>query len=201
MLDPTAPAFSANAAMAHIGALAPGLACALVADAIALSTLVRPLGPRGLKILGWLHKTILCSVVLMWLTGGAMVLAKVMPGGAGISPKLVVKLGVVVLISLNALAIGRIALPQLRSMQGATFDAFPTRTRLQLGLIGGVSSACWMSALALGAIDVFKPMDFANLALCIGPILALGTLAGLAVAMAAPRIGALAPHRSAVPSG
>lgn len=179
---------TAIAVFLHVLALAPGLGCALAADSLALSTLVRPLGPRGLKFLGWLHKTILISLILMWLSGLAMVAVKMMPGGDGITPKLMIKLMTVLVLSTNALAIGAIALPELRKRQGQTFAAIAPAMRLRLGVIGGVSSACWMSALALGTVAVLKPMGYGMLLLCLGPVVGLGVVAGVVVALAAPRI-------------
>lgn len=179
------------AVFVHILVLAPGLGCALAADGLALSTLFRPLGPRGFKILGWLHTAILSALIFMWMSGLAMVAAKLMPGGAGLSPKLVIKLLTVVMLSANALAIGYVALPELRARQGQTFAAIPSRKRLQLGIIGGVSSACWATALALGLIDAFKSMGYGGLVATLGPMMAAGFALGLGVALAAPKIAVL----------
>lgn len=170
----------------HLTALIPGLVCALAADGIALSTMVRPLSPGTKAALLDLHRFILVALALMWISGLTLIALKLAPGGTGLTPKLIVKVMIVAVLTLNAQAITRVALPHLQTLTHRAFGTLPTTTRITLGLIGGVSAAAWASALALGALDWMKPLGFDALALTLGPWAALIALSAIAVAWAAP---------------
>jgi hypothetical protein len=81
---------------------------------------------------------------------------------AQFTPKLMVKLFVVTILTVNALAIGSAALSYVEPMVGQRLGAIDLRTRLFASLIMGVSVFCWMSALALGVFTRLRDMDFAG---------------------------------------
>lgn len=188
------------AVTAHLAGLVPGLAFALAADALALSSLVRPLGPRALKILRQLHNLILMALALLWLSGLTMIWLRLGPMEGSLTPKLMVKLGTVTLLSLNAVIIGRFVLPRMRTCQGQVFGQFPAPLRMQLALIGSISTACWSSALALGLVKALAPMGFASLGLILGPVLLASIVGGIVMARTAPWLAALAPRDRAAPA-
>jgi hypothetical protein len=172
--------------MVHWAALVPALAMAISADLVALGSLRRPLGPRALGGLGRLHRGLLVALAVLWVSGLAMVALRLGPLGTGLTPKVLVKLGAVGILSLNAVAIGRIVLPGLAAQRDRCFGAFPAPLRMRLALIGAVSSACWAGALALGTIGALAEMGLADLALVLGPVLAAALSGGVLMALTAP---------------
>lgn len=170
----------------HFMGLVPGLLYAFAADATALRSLRRPLAASELRQLRDFHVIISVALLLLWVSGLTLVWLKVGPGGGSLTPKLMVKLAVVCMLTANAFAIGRIGLNGLATRPPQRLGDYPASFRMRLGLIGGLSAACWISAFALGMYKPLAVMDFGQIALRLGPVLALGLGGGLALASAAP---------------
>jgi hypothetical protein len=82
---------------------------------------------------------------------------------AQFSAKLIAKLMVVSLLTLNALIIGAYALPCFARQVDLSFGESDPPTLLKLSGIAGVSLSCWTSTLALGVFSQLKPMPFGDL--------------------------------------
>ncbi len=170
---------------AHLVGLALGLGLAFCADLLALRTLRMPICERDVWILQALHRVILGGLLLLWISGLYILYLRTGFDTARFSPKLMAKLVVVTLLSLNALSISTNAIPGFTSQIGRTFGAFPSTLRLRLSLIAGLSASCWISALALGAFSQLKPMSYEALFNTLSPIFALGLGGALVLSICA----------------
>lgn len=170
---------------AHIMGLAAGLGLAFCADILAVRALFVPVSGRDVWLLGVLHRVILGGLALLWLSGLYILYLRTGFDPAQFTPKLMAKLAVVTLLSLNAASISRVALPAFASQQGRTFGTFPAALRLRLSAIAGLSLSCWLSGLALGVFSQFKPMGFDGLTAILAPVFAAGLGGAMLFAMAA----------------
>lgn len=159
---------------AHLIGLALGLGLAFCADLLALRALSTPIAERDVWLLRSLHRVILGGLLLLWISGLYILYLRTGFDPAKFSPKLMAKLVVVTLLSLNALSISLHAIPGFAAQTGRTFGAFPPALRLRLALIAGLSASCWLTALALGAFSQLKPMGFDALFNTLSPLFALG---------------------------
>lgn len=173
------------ARMAHLIGLALGLGLALCADLLALRALRMPITERDVWILKALHRIILGGLLLLWISGLFILYLRTGFDTALFSPKLMAKLAVVTLLSLNALSISTNAIPGFAAQTGRTFGAFPLGLRLRLSLIAGLSASCWISALVLGAFSQLKPMLFDGLFYVLAPVYAAGFGGALLLAIGA----------------
>ena len=70
------------------------------------------------------------------------------------TPKLMAKVVTVTVLTVNACAIAWVAMPILHKARGRSIAELPARTRSLLSLIGGISTASWILALAMGVSKV-----------------------------------------------
>jgi hypothetical protein len=104
-----------------------------------------------------LHRTLVWTLLALWVTGTALVGFDVWTKGAQtlLNPKLQAKVAVVVLLTLNGVALKRHVLPALQKAGSLL--------RLQLGprmlslFVGAVSAASWLYAALLG---VGRPLSW-----------------------------------------
>ncbi|MFK7752183.1 MAG: hypothetical protein AB8B51_06500 [Sedimentitalea sp.] len=185
----------------HLLGLASGLGLALTADALALRFFMRPITRNDLHLLDRLHKLILAGLTLLWISGLTLLYLRTGFDMAQFTPKLMVKLGVVGLLSINALAVGALVLPTLARYQGCRFGDIPALARLRLALIGGLSSACWSGALALGVFSQLKTQTLSTLLVMFALLLCTCFLAATAAAFNARRIARLHKMATQGPQG
>lgn len=170
----------------HLLGLALGFGLALVADASAARLMVRPLDRREITALQRLHRTVSLGLVLFWISGLVLLYLRTGFEPRNFSPKLMTKLGVVTLLTANAVMIGRHALPVIEATQGLRFGALPQGLRVQMAVLGALSTAGWISALALGVFSQMKRMEWSHLSEIVG-IIYLAALSGaLLAALVAP---------------
>ncbi|MCB1341329.1 MAG: hypothetical protein KDK24_09735 [Pseudooceanicola sp.] len=179
----------------HLTGIACGLGLALVADLVALRSFLSPVGSRDVWMLRCLHRIILGGLALLWVSGLYILWIRTGFDIAQFSPKLVVKLAVVTLLSLNALMIGSWALPRYARLAGLRFGDFPMQDRLRLSTIAGVSLSCWLSALALGVFSQLKVMDFATLQMIFAPLFLTAIAGALAMGLGARTLARLTEPR------
>ena len=193
----TESVFLLDAARAgHIAGLACGLGLALVADLLALRSILAPVTQRDVWTLRCLHRIILGGLALLWISGLCILWLRTGFDPDRFSPKLITKLVIVALLTLNALVIGRYALPRYATFCGLRFGAFPVQERLRLSAIAGMSLSCWLSALALGVFSQLKALDFASLEAIFLPVFLAGIAGALAVGLGARALGAFGEARA-----
>ena len=108
----------------HLLGLALGFGVAILADLCAARSLFRPLDYRELETLHQYHRTVALGLALFWASGLVLLWLRTGFQPENFSPKLMTKLGVVSLLTVNAVLIGRIGLPTMIAWQG--FDASGT---------------------------------------------------------------------------
>ena len=114
----------------------------------------RPIAPRELGLFDDLHRFVVGTLALVWITGLALIWLRTGFQLSEFSPKLFSKLIVVTVLTLNATAIGAFALPLMRTRMGAVPLHFSLSQKLTLGTVAAVSTASWLLALSLGGSKV-----------------------------------------------
>lgn len=187
-MDPTLINDAARAI--HLLGLALGFGVALVADLSAARLLLRPLDRSEIAALERFHRMVAFGLVLFWLSGLVLLWLRTGLDIANFSPKLVAKLGVVTLLTFNAILIGKIGLTVVKKLGNRRFGALPTGVRIQMSLLGSLSTAGWVSALALGVFSQLRTTPWSVLSEIIGMIYLLALIGGFAAAIIAPFIDA-----------
>ena len=169
----------------HLLGVAFGLGGALILDAALLRCLRgAPVETGTVALAGHLSRFVKLGLALLWVTGiGFLVTADGGPAAALANPKVVAKLVIVVALTLNAIAIERIALPLVARNRGrALFAGVSPVGRVGLLFAGALSAASWIVPFVLGIARGW------NFVVPAGDILAgwlalvcIGMLVGLAV--------------------
>ncbi|MGY3438630.1 MULTISPECIES: hypothetical protein [unclassified Marinovum] len=149
--------------------VAIGLGVAFTADFIVLSHLRSRTTPRDHATLETCHSVVTLALVGMWASGLALIYLRTGFVWAEFSPKLLVKLLVVAVLTFNAVLIGRYALPMFRTAGARGIWALGAGQRNAAVVIGGVSTASWLFALALGS-SKFLATSSATVFLCLLPL-------------------------------
>lgn len=173
----------------HLIGLAFGLGLALCADILALTTLFRKITATDLTLLKWMHWVVYLGLGILWVSG--LLILWMQTGGdpAAISPMMITKLVVTLLLTLNARMIGSTVLPVLKRNVGKRFGALPLVTRIHFGAIAALSLACWLSALALGAFTHLEQMGFSELQVYLAPPILLGLVVPIMTGISARILG------------
>lgn len=164
----------------HILAVAIGLGTAFLADYHLLSRLRRPVDDSFLDSLDLYHSVVWKMILAMWITGFILVGIRTGFVLSNFSPKLISKLVTVSILTANAALISRFAMPVIRAARGRSVLWLPRKTKLGLAIIGAISSASWLLALAMGSSKVLAASS-GSVFLVLLP-LAYGTAVVLALA-------------------
>ncbi len=171
---------------AHLVGLALGFGVAIMADLCAARSMFRPLQDHEFDDLHRYHRTVALGLALFWASGLVLLWLRTGFDPANFTPKLIAKLCVVSLLTVNAYLIGRIGLPTMMAWAGYRFGALPIAHRLRLAALAGMSGAGWISALALGVFSMMKTFESDILMEVIGAIYVVGLGGALAAAVVAP---------------
>lgn len=174
--------------LGHLVGLALGFGLALYADSRFLGTLAQPVDRARLEELRRIHVHVALALGLLWVTGILLLAIRTGLDSGQVTPKLVAKLSVVGVMTLNARLIACRALPILERAGGASFCRLPRGARLRMAAIGAVSAASWVSALGLGAIGAMKLMGALPLALILSGVYLAALSTGVVLALLAPLI-------------
>lgn len=138
----------------HLLAVCIGLGASIMADLYILNRLRMPLSPEMLATLHRTHLVVWAALGAMWATGLGLVYIRTGFDPAAFTPKLIAKLATVSVLTFNALLIGWVVMPMLKRGKGRSIAALAPRLRLRLAVIGGISSASWVLALAMGVSKI-----------------------------------------------
>ncbi|MEL6235725.1 MAG: hypothetical protein AAFR46_15095 [Pseudomonadota bacterium] len=172
--------------LVHLAGVALGLGLGIYADSRFLRGLGRPILPSRLSELRRIHEHVYLALALLWVSGLVLFAMRTGLDPSLFSVKLLAKFCVVALLTVNAMAIGAIALPLLELSVEKRFCDLSRPRRLILGLIGGISCASWGLALALGVFTAAKEMSGGMLLVFLGSGYALGLTVGAVIAFGAP---------------
>lgn len=137
-----------------------GLGAAFLADIQVLQALRRPISRDLLLQLLLCHRFVWAGVFGMWVTGIALIYIRTGFDLAAFTPKLMSKLAIVTILTLNAWLIGRVGLPMLYHARGTLPMTMPLQQKLQGGWLASLSSASWLMALGLGSSKVLAVADW-----------------------------------------
>lgn len=154
----------------HLAALVTCAFLVLGADLTAARSAFRSLAEAEFKRLHRYHSLLTKGLVVFWITGLFLIWRGTGFDLEQFSPKLTAKVLVVTLLTMNALAIGRFALPYFEGKQGMTLGQFNLGVRVRLTGCAALSSASWISAFCLGAIPWLKTASVVELVNFLGPI-------------------------------
>jgi hypothetical protein len=138
----------------HILSVAIGLGAAFFADIYALSRITRKVDEALLATLHTCHRIVWIALFGMWITGTAMIYVRTGFELANFSPKLFSKLFTVTLLTINALLIGQIVMPAVAASRGKSLLSLSLSRKVGMGIMGAVSSASWILALAMGVSHI-----------------------------------------------
>ena len=144
------------ATFAHLGAMAAGLGAVIFADSTILSRLTRRITRRQMTVIDHAHYTITIALVLLWTSGLSLLGLKAGFDPANFSPKLVTKLGTVLVLTITAIAMAKFALPYMRANVGRRLIDAPLAEQCQLALCVAMSAAGWGTSLLLGSSKILK---------------------------------------------
>lgn len=170
----------------HLVGVAMGLGLGIYADARFVKGLGRPMLPSRVAELRRIHDHVAVALVVLWTSGLGLLWLRTGFDPAQMSPKLLTKLAIVGILTLNARVIGAIALPILERAVERRFADLPAAQRLALGVAGGVSCASWTAALGLGVFTAAKGLGPAELLTAMGATYAAALLGGIGLALLAP---------------
>lgn len=178
---------------AHLMGLAVGFGLALCADILALKFVFRPIEQRDVWLMRLMLRIILAGLAVLWAPGLYILFIRTGLDPAQFSPKLIAKLIVVTLLSINALIIGVYALPCFEKKVGHRFGEFDPAALLKLSGIAGLSLSCWLSALALGVFSQLKPLPFDSLQAVLVPVFLVGLTLAVLVSFCAAIVTRIGP--------
>ena len=161
------------ARIVHIAMLLVSFLIVIMADLTAAKSIRKTLTQKDITSLHKLHGALTLGLMFFWLSG--LILVDILTGFVWeeFSPKLVAKIAVVTILSINAILIGRLALPFYEKNQDMLFGEFTAPQRLRLASCGAVSAASWFSAFCLGAVESLQTA---------GPETLIGLLATIYIA-------------------
>lgn len=154
----------------HLLSLVVGLGVAFFADGLFVSSAHKGLSEARYAILLRAHDVATLALTGLWFTGIALAYDLTCFEPERITPKLVTKIGMVTLLTANALVIKEFVLPVMTRWRAFPFREYPLRLRLALTASGIVSATGWGTALLLGAAHSARAMDFKDLFLLLAPI-------------------------------
>jgi len=175
----------------HLIGLAGGFGLAIFADTVAARALFSPIKQEDIDLMHRLHTAIWTGLGLLWISGLSILYIRTGFDVAAFSPKLIAKLFIVTLLTVNAVLLGKIAMPLYEQNCGRHFHEFGVLARVQMGALAGISLSCWFSGLFLGAFTQLKPMGAEPLIMIFGGILTLGIGGAVTMSVVFPKLAVL----------
>lgn len=143
----------------HLLCFALGMGPAIYFDLRSLFRIALPFYPIDVEELHRIHKVVSLACLGLWASGMMLIWWRTNFDPAAFSPKLWAKLGVVTVLTVNAIYLSRCVMPSLANWTGSRLIDIPVRLLLPMTLCAGLSLSCWALALALGSSTVLKTAD------------------------------------------
>lgn len=147
----------------HLLCFAVGMGIGVSCDLRGLRRLNTPLTPQDIVEFERGHRLVSYALVGLWVTGLALIYIRTGFVIGDFSPKLWAKVMIVVLLSVNALAIGQVVMPYVAGHVGERAVSMSLGKFVTMAVAASVSMFCWLSGLALGASVTLKTADLAVL--------------------------------------
>lgn len=174
----------------HMASFAVGIGTAAFLELQVMKRFQTRIDSEGLQIVLTGHKLIFGALVTLWATGLCLMTLRIGFLGGDLSVKILAKLWVVTLLTLNMRVIESFVIPELYEVEGMALGDIPRRIRSRLGAVAGFSGGCWLTALLIGGMTIATEMSASGLTLTVGTIL----LAAICVGALAGRYASQAPE-------
>ncbi|MEM0990906.1 MAG: hypothetical protein AAGK00_18720 [Pseudomonadota bacterium] len=195
-LDLSDPLVTDAVRLIHLCAMAVAIGSIAATHASTLKSLRAPLDQAKLDQLDGIHHLVKLALMGLWLSGAALIWIRTGFEMANFSPKLWMKVMVVTVLTVTAGAMQVSVFPLLRARLGLSLMALARRDRLVLAFFVGLSAAGWLSAVLLGAVRIFKTMDWPTLLAVFGGLHVMAVAGLMVPAVVCPRL-ASAPETAA----
>jgi hypothetical protein len=172
----------------HILVVAIGFGAAALADFHSLTRIHRKVDANLLTTLHSCHKLVWAMLAMMWVTGLILVFIRTGFVLENFTPKLFSKLLTVAILTANATAISAFAMPVVEASIGRSLLTLPLGTKTRLAVIGAVSAASWLMAMAMGVSKVLAASSWPVFVVAIPAVYAV-TMGGVALVMALVHLG------------
>lgn len=146
-----------------------------------LRSLSELLSLKKISDLKVLHSRIWLALVVLWISGALMIILSVGTVFSAIPDKVLIKISVVFVLTINALFIGSFLIPFLESRVGCSLIGLSLRDKMKLLPFVALSMAGWSVAIMIGSMDVFKYIDIINFIIVIIAVKILFFLSGFLV--------------------
>ena len=141
---------------AHLLCFAAGMGTALYYDFVTMRGINDPISGRYIETVERLHSWISCAFMGLWVTGITLIYVRTSFDLGAFSPKLWEKVGVMILMTLNARLIGAFVLPMLKRNVGRAVIDMSQRDLVLSSQVAITSMFCWTTGLALGSSVFLK---------------------------------------------
>lgn len=162
----------------HMASFAVGIGAAAFLEMQVMKRFQTRIDSEGLKIVLLGHKLILGALITLWATGLCLITLRIGFLGGELSVKLLAKLWVVTLLTLNMRVIEAFVIPELYEVEGMRLADIPRRIRSRLGAVAGFSGGCWTTALLIGGMSIATEMTAMGLTVAVGAVLLTSICAG-----------------------
>lgn len=113
-----------------------------------------PINARDVALLDRLHAWVMLAFGGLWLTGIALIYIRTGFELANFSPKLWLKIGIMTMLAVNAVLIGRLVVPVMDAHIGQPLATLSRGRLFGISQIAIFSMTCWTLGMALGSSEV-----------------------------------------------
>ena len=173
---------------AHLLCVVLGMGPAVYFDLRSLRRIAQPLSQVDIAELHRIHTVVSLACVGLWLSGAALIWVRTGYDLEAFSPKLWCKIIVVTALTVNSVVLNIFAIPALARNVGERLIDVPARTLMAMMLCAGLSLACWLLALALGASSILKVAQWDVLLVVMSAVMAISICGVFAITFGARAI-------------
>lgn len=141
---------------AHLICFAAGMGTALYFDFHSFWSLKRPIDDAHLAELARIHHWVSAAFIGLWLTGLGLIYVRTGFEFANFSPKLWLKVGLMVLMTFNSVIIARVIVPLMRANLNSRLVDLRYWQFCKTTQIAIISMFCWTAGLFLGSSVTLK---------------------------------------------
>ncbi len=149
-----------TARFSHSIGFALGIGAGSFADFSILRKINTELTGCDLGNLETVHKIVWTGLGILWLSGLIILYMKTGFIFSEFTPKLITKLAVVTILTVNAFLLGLWAMPILKKNINRPYLAFSLEHKTILSLLASISLCSWISGLILGIFSALRPANF-----------------------------------------
>lgn len=140
----------------HLFCFAMGMGTALYFDYRSFQSLSDPIGKVDIEDLERIHVWITAAFVGLWITGITLIYIRTGFQLEAFSPKLWMKISIMVLMTLNSFMVGAFIRPMMRNNMMRPMISLPPMQFAVATQVAVVSLFCWSSGLLLGSSAALK---------------------------------------------